>query len=207
MDITPSPAPAEPRITWTSFSSANEGLNPDFMQQAREFGEYIAGQKHHYRYGGDVVGLMGAVYYGIAETRDKQECHSVEKSRIVAVPLVNYHKPEIDYLFDDVIVTHSLKEQHELLCDPADYGVAFPGGIGTLGEISDMLEYLRCKKEYEKKALWMINTNDYYTPLVQYFQHMVKEKTAKEKDFTRVHVVGSVSEMTERLHEPPKFIL
>ena len=60
----------------------------------------------------------------------------------------------------------------------SDAFIALPGGIGTLDEIAEILTLIQL--EQISKPLVIVNYQNFYGPLVNFFNSLVEQKLAKE---------------------------
>lgn len=129
-------------------------------------------------YGGGNSGLMGTVYrqanyYGM---------------QIIGHNLERWSQPDMDH---EIIYTDLLKRQQGLM-DASDMYLVFPGGIGTLYELSQAL----CHNDVEKKDKPVIiyNSNHVFDTLILYMNELV-EKGIMDFDRLRLYVVVNKEEL------------
>lgn len=72
-----------------------------------------------------------------------------------------------------LIVTETMAERKEKLIAHGDAYIAFPGGTGTLEEISEVMSQVRLG--HNDKPCIVFNLNGYYEPLRQMLDVMVRE--------------------------------
>lgn len=139
-----------------------------YFKAASELGTMIAAQGHSLVYGGTKVGLMGELarsvknhngeVVGIIPERIKQKCADFEE-------------------IDELIVTEDMRQRKGLMEEKSDAFISMPGGFGTLEEISEMITGKQLL--FHNKPLVFLNINDFYTPLLEFFEVFYTQKFAK----------------------------
>ncbi|OGG79916.1 Rossman fold protein, TIGR00730 family [Candidatus Kaiserbacteria bacterium RIFCSPLOWO2_01_FULL_54_13] len=74
---------------------------------------------------------------------------------------------------DEMIVTKDLAERKRLMRDRADAFVLLPGGIGSLDEITEILEFK--KHGMNDKPVVILNTDNFYEGLKSQLERMKRE--------------------------------
>lgn len=112
------------------YLGSSQGKSPVFGEAARNLGIWIAGRGDGLVYGGSRTGLMGMLAEGALSGGG--EVIGVEPRLFVEK---NFHHTGITKLY----VTDSLSERRLRMIELSDAFIAFPGGTGTLDEISEVL--------------------------------------------------------------------
>ena len=146
------------------YLGARTGKNPLFREKARELGAWIAGQGHRLVYGGSAIGLMGEL--ADAALSAGGEVTGVEPRFFVDAVL--QHKG-----VQDLIVVETMQERKQKMISLGDAFIAFPGGTGTLEEISEIIS-MTCLGLTDKPCI-IYNINGYYNILADYLDQMVAE--------------------------------
>ena len=73
----------------------------------------------------------------------------------------------------ELIVTETMAERKAKLIEQGDVYIAFPGGTGTLEEISEVMSQIRLGQN--NKPCMILNIDGYYEPLRDLLDHMVRE--------------------------------
>jgi hypothetical protein len=160
------------------FSSSSNAVAPAFFEVASELGRLIARRGHMLIYGGGNVGLMGTLAKSV----------HINGGRVVGVIPESMRDRGIVYeAVDELVVTKDLHERKAIMEARADVFVGLPGGFGTLEE---MLEILTLKQlKFHNKPVIFINTNGFYNPLIDLFEHMYQESFAKS-DYRQLYFVA-----------------
>ena len=146
------------------YLGARTGKNPLFREKARELGAWIAEQRHRLVYGGSAIGLMGAL--ADAALSNGGEVTGVEPRFFVDAVLQHQG-------VQDLIVVETMQERKQKMISLGDAFIAFPGGTGTLEEISEIIS-MTCLGLTDKPCI-IYNINGYYDILADYLDQMVAE--------------------------------
>ncbi len=156
MSVT-SPAPMRICV----FLSAAD-LHERYTSAAREFADLLGKGGHTLVWGGSDTGLMKVVADGVRASG----------GRLVGVS-VSFLKDWARADADEMVVTENLAERKALLLGGSDAVVVMVGGLGTLDEVSEILE-LR-KHGLHRKPVVLLNTAGFYDGLVQQLRRMEEE--------------------------------
>ena len=146
------------------YLGARTGKNPLFREKARELGAWIAGQGHRLVYGGSAIGLMGELADAVLSAGG--EATGVEPRFFVDAVLQHQG-------VQDLIVVETMQERKQKMISLGDAFIAFPGGTGTLEEISEIIS-MTCLGLTDKPCI-IYNINGYYDILADYLDQMVAE--------------------------------
>jgi uncharacterized protein (TIGR00730 family) len=92
---------------------------------------------------------------------------------------------------NETIITQTIHERKEHMARAADAVVALPGGVGTLEELAEIVTWKQLGL-YGNPVI-ILNTNDYYRPLLSFFEKMIEEKFLKNTD-RNMWIVASTPE-------------
>ncbi|GAA0342905.1 TIGR00730 family Rossman fold protein [Bacillus carboniphilus] len=146
------------------FCGASSGNDPIYIQEAKRLGKTLAVHGIELVYGGATVGCMGAVANGVLESGGK--AIGVIPEKLANIEIAHEHLTEL----------HIVKNMHErkaMMADLADGFIALPGGAGTLEEWFEVFTWAQIG--YHAKPCGLLNVNNYYTPLLSLFDHMIGE--------------------------------
>ena len=146
------------------YLGARTGKNPLFREKARELGAWIAGQGYRLVYGGSAIGLMGEL--ADAALSAGGEVTGVEPRFFVDAVLQHQGVQEL-------IVVETMQDRKQKMISLGDAFIAFPGGTGTLEEISEIIS-MTCLGLTDKPCI-IYNINGYYDILADYLDQMVAE--------------------------------
>ncbi len=172
------------------------GEDPIFRQSAEELGRWIARNGHTLVYGGSKVGLMGALAESTVENGGR--AIGVEPQFFID-QVVQYER------LTELIVTQTMPERKTKMIELSDAFLAFPGGAGTLEEISEVISLLRLnmldRADGTEKPVMLYNLNGYYEPLREMFDRMTKCGFFEREAAGRIKWPSTVGEIEEVLSE------
>ncbi len=123
---------------------------PDvYIKDAEDFARLLAEGGHTLVWGGSDKGLMKVMASGV----------QARGGKIVGIS-VEHLKESARKDADEMIIAKSLGERKAALLERADAVVALVGGLGTLDELTEVLE-LR-KHQLHDKLIVVLNTNGFY---------------------------------------------
>lgn len=140
------------------FCSANE-LADKYTQPAKEFSRSLVKNGYHLIWGGSDRGLMKVIASEVQQAGGKIIGISVELLK---------HAARKDA--DEMIITKDLGERKKTMLKRADAIVVLVGGIGTLDEITEILEFK--KHGLHSKPIVILNTENFYEGLKVQLQKM-----------------------------------
>ena len=146
----------------TVYLGANSGKDPALEAAVRALGQWIGESGHALVYGGSKNGLMGALAESVL--RAGGEVTGVEPQLFIDK---GYEYDEITTL----IVTRDMTERKTKMIELGDAFIAFPGGTGTLEEISEVMSKVSLKQLAAPCILY--NLNGYYDHLKALLAHMI----------------------------------
>ncbi|MDF1513292.1 MAG: TIGR00730 family Rossman fold protein, partial [Anaerolineae bacterium] len=145
------------------FCSSSSALVPSYYAVATAFGQSLARMGHTLVYGGADIGLMGRVARAVSEGG----------GYVIGVMPEMLASKRISYVAaDKMIITHDMRERKAEMAARADAFVALPGGFGTLEELMEVLTLRQL--QVHTKAIVLLNTRDFYTPLINVFEHFYR---------------------------------
>ena len=121
----------------TVYLGANQGNDPALRKAVRELGQWIGKSGNSLVYGGSKNGLMGEIAESVLNAGGKVT--GVEPQFFV----------DMGFLYDDLtelIVTRDMSERKAKMIELGDAFIAFPGGTGTLEEISEIMSMVSLKQ-------------------------------------------------------------
>lgn len=146
----------------TVYLGASVGNDPAFLPAVRELGTWIGSNGHALVYGGSKSGLMGALADSVLNAGG--HVTGVEPSFFIEAEFQHDG-------IDDLIVTSDMAERKAKMIELGDAFIAFPGGTGTLEEISEIMSKVSLKQLAAPCILY--NLNGYYDHLKALLAHMI----------------------------------
>ena len=172
----------------TVYLGAREGNDPTLTAAVRELGEWIGKTGNTLVYGGSESGLMGVL----------------AQSAVAAGAAVIGVEPEffIDagYQYDGVtelIVTGDMRERKAQMISLGDAFIAFPGGTGTLEEISEVMSMVSLGHLDAPCILY--NLNGYYESLRNLLDHMIEKGLSSKERQDGIYFAENLEQIQEIL--------
>lgn len=146
----------------TVYLGANPGNDPALREAVRALGRWIGESGNALVYGGSKSGLMGELAQSVLDAGG--DVTGVEPQFFIDK---GYEYDEITTL----IVTRDMAERKTKMIELGDAFIAFPGGTGTLEEISEIMSKVSLKQLAAPCILY--NLNGYYDHLKALLAHMI----------------------------------
>jgi uncharacterized protein (TIGR00730 family) len=166
------------------FCGSSPGLSPVYAEAARKVGALLAGSSHTLIYGGGHVGLMGIV-------ADSVMANKGEVIGIIPQFLVDREVGHYDITRLEVV--QSMHERKKRMADLSDAFIAFPGGMGTLEELAEILTWKQLG--LINNPVIIFNLNNFFTPLLTQLDHMVQEGFLRSENVEAIRVATSPEEI------------
>ena len=168
----------------TVYLGANEGNDPKLKEAVRELGMWIGKSGNSLVYGGSKCGLMGELAESVLTAGG--EATGVEPKFFI----------DAGYEYDALtrlIVTRDMAERKTKMIELGDAFIAFPGGTGTLEEISEVMS--KVVLGHTDKPCIIYNLNGYYDHLRALLSGMVSHGLADEKKLAGIKFAADLDEI------------
>lgn len=175
------------------FCGARSGVQPIFEQEATAVGQMLADHGWRLVYGAGDVGLMGATARAAQEAGGKT-------FGVIPEHLMQAEVGKAD--LSELIVTATMHERKELMFKNSNAIIVLPGGAGTLDEFFEVLTWRQLG--LHEKPIFLLNTEDFWQPLIQMLGHLIAEGFAEASLLDYVQVVASVKELSVVLRKELK---
>ena len=170
------------------YCGSREGAIPAYVRDAEAFGQALARTGWRLVYGAGDVGLMGTVARA-AQTAGGDTFgvipHHLVSREIGKTDLTRY------------VVTETMHERKKVMFMNADAIVVLPGGAGSLDEFFEVLTWRQL--ELHSKPILLMNTNRYWTPMIDLIDHVIAQGFAEPSLRTFVTVVDGPAGAMEAL--------
>lgn len=173
-----------------------DGISSNYKKEANKIGDILLKHNYSLLYGGGVLGLMGVA----AKSANKKGI------KIISIFPEYLDDPEIIFSeYHSVIRTKNIIDRKKKMIQLSDVFVCLPGGIGTIDEITEVLSSAALGEH--AKPIFLINTDNFWTPFVNLLDHMKKnkfirtneDKNIKFSSLKNLFVVNDLEELS--LHE------
>ena len=172
----------------TVYLGAFEGKDPKLAEAVRELGKWIGESGNLLVYGGSKSGLMGLL----------------AESALNAGGQVTGVEPQffIDEGFQyeeltELIVTKDMTERKNKMIELGDAFIAFPGGTGTLEEISEVMSRISLKQLDAPCILY--NLKGYYDGLKSLLAHMIDMGLSSEERQKGIYFADNLKQIKDIL--------
>ena len=177
------------------YCGSADGVHPAYLEAAMEMGQQIARRGIRLVYGAGKTGVMGAVAEGVLQAGG-------EVTGVVPVHLNLPHLIHGGLTRLDVVQT--IHQRKARMSELADAFLALPGGFGTFEELFEMLTWAQLG--LHSKPIGLLNTRDYYLPLLTLVEHALKEGFIYDEHRTMVVSSQDPADLLQQLQDyhPPE---
>src|SRR6056297_1886461 len=176
--------PYMPSTSICVYCGSRSGDNPAFAAEADTLGRAIAEAGWRLVYGAGDVGLMGTV------ARAAQNAGG-ETFGVIPTHLLDIEVGKTD--LTRFVITETMHERKKVMLMNADAIVVLPGGAGSLDEFIEVLTWRQLG--LHEKPIYLLNTESYWTPLMQILDHVIAEDFAADSLRGFVQPVQSVQDL------------
>ena len=154
----------------TVYLGAFEGNDISLGNAVRELGTWIGKSGNSLVYGGSKTGLMGVIAQSVLNAG----------GTVTGVETQFFMDEGVQYEgLTELIVTKDMAERKSKMIELGDAFIAFPGGTGTLEEISDVMSKVSLKQLDAPCIIY--NLNGYYDDLKNLLRHMIAKELSSEE--------------------------
>jgi uncharacterized protein (TIGR00730 family) len=162
------------------FCGSSDAADPRFLEAAAAFGRILARDDIRLVYGGGGVGLMGAC----------AQAARAGGGRVLGVMPDFLRQREVLFEEGDTIVVRSMHERKSLMFEQADAFAVFPGGIGTLEEVVELMSWRRL--DLHRKPIVFCDLAGFWEPLFALLRHTVAQGLTPREFMTTWRAVEEV---------------
>src|SRR3974390_26476 len=153
------------------FCGSNRGCKPVYRQTAESLGLLRAHRKIELVYGGGNIGLMGVLADAVL----------AKGGRAIGVIPESLMQKEVGHAgLTELRIVKSMHERKALMSDLSDGFMALPGGFGTFEEFCEVVTWSQLG--IQSKPCGLLNVEGYYDPLLELFDHAVREGFLREEN-------------------------
>ncbi len=154
----------------TVYLGANEGNDPALKKAVTELGTWIGESGNALVYGGSETGLMGTLAASVLKAGGD----------VTGVEPVFFIEEELQFDgLTELIVTQDMSERKAKMIELGDVFIAFPGGTGTLEEITEIMS--KVSLGHLDAPCILYNLNGYYDSLKELLEHMIRKGLSSEE--------------------------
>lgn len=171
----------------TVYLGAKEGTDPELKKAVQKLGEWIGASGNALVYGGSKSGLMGAIADSVLEAHGE----------VIGVEPEFFIKDEFQHEgLTKLIVTKDMFERKSKMIELGDVFIAFPGGTGTLEEITEVMSKVSLKHLNAPCILYTATTNS----LKALLAHMIEAGLSSKERQEEIYFAESLDEIKRILH-------
>ena len=163
MTAAPSSLPPRDLRSVCLFCGASNGADPAYLIAAAAFGRTLATEGVRLVYGGGGIGLMGAAARAAHEAGGK----------VLGVIPEFLSTREVVYDEVETVIVRNMQERKRIMFEQSDAFAVFPGGIGTLEEVVELLSWRRL--DLHAKPIVFLNLNGFWDPFFALIDHTVDQ--------------------------------
>lgn len=172
----------------TVYLGANEGNNPALKRAVKELGTWIGKSGNALIYGGSKSGLMGALADSVLNAG----------GNVTGVEPQFFIENEFQHEgITKLIVTKDMSERKNKMIELGNAFIAFPGGTGTLEEITEIMSKVSLKQLNAPCIVY--NLNGYYDGLKAMLKHMIDMGLSSEERQKGIYFAESLEQITDIL--------
>ena len=168
----------------TVYLGAKDGTDPELKKAVQKLGEWIGASGNALVYGGSKSGLMGAIADSVLEAHGE----------VIGVEPEFFIKDEFQHEgLTKLIVTKDMFERKSKMIELGDVFIAFPGGTGTLEEITEVMSKVSLRHLNAPCILY--NLNGYYNSLKALLAHMIEAGLSSKERQEGIYFAESLDEI------------
>lgn len=172
----------------TVYLGANLGNDPALPQAVQQLGRWIGESGNALVYGGSKSGLMGILADSVLAAG----------GRVTGVEPKCFLDAELQHEgLTELIVTEDIPARKTRMIELGDAFIAFPGGTGTLEEISEVMSLVSLKKLDAPCILY--NLDGYYDSLKALLSRMIAAGLSTPERQKGIYFARSLAEIEEIL--------
>jgi uncharacterized protein (TIGR00730 family) len=172
----------------TVYLGALPGIDASMTQAARELGTWIGESGNALVYGGSKSGLMGELAQSVIAAGG---CATGVEPQFFMDIAVQYDG------LTELIVTPDMAQRKAKMIELGDAFIAFPGGTGTLEEISEVMSKVSLK-QLDAPCIFY-NLNGYYESMKALLNHMVEMGLSTKERQSGIYFANNLNEITRIL--------
>jgi uncharacterized protein (TIGR00730 family) len=153
------------------FCGANASLDSAVNQEVKKLMDFFAANNIELVYGGAGIGIMGALATELMNRGGKVT--GVIPQRLMKKEIAHGGLTKLHVVTD-------MHERKKMMYDISDAFLIFPGGMGTLDELFEILTWKQLGIHHKPIAIF--NINNYYDHLLAFLNTAVEKGLVKESD-------------------------
>lgn len=170
----------------TVYLGANEGNDLALKKAVTELGTWIGESGNALVYGGSETGLMGTLAASVLKAGGD----------VTGVEPVFFIEEELQFDgLTELIVTQDMSERKAKMIELGDVFIAFPGGTGTLEEITEIMS--KVSLGHLDAPCILYNLNGYYDSLRELLENMIRKGLSSEERQRGIYFAENLDQIKE----------
>ena len=174
----------------TVYLGASRIKDREMLEALVRLGYWIGESGHTLVYGGSSSGLMGLLAGLVIDSGGK--VIGVEPESFVAM---EYQRDDLD----ELIVTKNISERRSKMIELGDAFIAFPGGTGTLEEISEVISLVSLNELHKPCIIY--NYEGFYEGLRDLLNKMIEKNLCTEEKLYNVCFLDTLEDIKNIIDE------
>lgn len=146
------------------YCGSSSGRTSLYETESKKLGKALAERDIELVYGGGAVGMMGITANAVISAG----------GRVTGIMPKMLQEREIAHpMLTELIIVNSMHDRKAKMADLADAFLILPGGAGTMEEFFEVFTWAQLG--IHKKSIGILNVDDFYDPLLNMLDHMVRE--------------------------------
>jgi uncharacterized protein (TIGR00730 family) len=170
------------------FCGSSAGHKPIYRKMAYDLGSELALRQIEVVYGGNNVGLMGAVADGALD-------HNGKVTGVL--PRFLESKEAAHLGLSKLIMVDTMHERKLIMHQLSDAVITLPGGFGTMEEFFEMLTWHQLG--LHNKPVSILNVNGYYDSLISLVAQMNNEGLLSKENQQKLIVSDSIDDLLNKI--------
>ena len=176
----------------TVYLGAHEGNDPSYKEAVEELGAWIAGSDNRLVYGGSNAGLMAVI-------ADSVLAHGGE---VIGIEAQMFADSGVAHTgLTELTIVPSITERRIRMIELGDAFIAFPGGTGTLEEISEVVSKI-CLDQLNGPCIFY-NLNGFYDDMKAFLQRMIAAGFSTAERQNGIYFASDLAEIERIIERNP----
>jgi uncharacterized protein (TIGR00730 family) len=172
------------------FCGASSSQDSEVEIHIKEVMKHFFGHEIELIYGGAGIGIMGSLANELLNLG----------GQVTGIIPRQLMKKEIAHAgLTELVVVKDMHERKKMMYDLSDAFLIFPGGMGTLDELFEILTWKQLG--LHAKPIAILNINGYYDELLKFLDHAVTQGLIKEVDRKLLYASSDWNDLWNYLKE------
>ncbi|MCD4734794.1 MAG: TIGR00730 family Rossman fold protein [Bacteroidales bacterium] len=170
------------------FCGSSTGYPEIYKQEAVKLGQLFALNNFTLVFGGGKVGIMGVLADSVMEAGGS--CIGIMPKNIADLEIAHQGITKL-------IIVKDMYERKAQMADLSDGFIAFPGGLGTLDELSEVLTHNQLR--ISDNPVGILNIDGYFNNLLKFLDHCTNEGFIRSEHRENIIVEGKPAELIKQM--------